>query len=284
METPFTSGVLDVRFLKSRVVRAESAGSSTSNKDSGVVDKVSGRKRLAGALVGVSRTVVVSSTGSAVVVVVVVGLAGRLASNPANPLVDATVASVDEVAFEADGFSSTSAGLDDSMVTARAVVVRVPGRRPLMILATAADPVPAFDSIRTGASVVVVVLTDGRRARRPASPPGVDGVSTASVGVVTVVGTSSSDASSFDSTASRGATVVVVVRTPGRRPLTRLAKVLLAVATGTAASVSVPFSDSVMARAVVVRPAPGLRPPKRPAIPFVALLVTGVSFDVPDVA
>jgi hypothetical protein len=40
------------------------------------------------------------------------------------------------------------------------------------MLATAADPIPAFDSTKTEASVVVVViLATGRRAKRLASPP-----------------------------------------------------------------------------------------------------------------
>jgi hypothetical protein len=41
-----------------------------------------------------------------------------------------------------------------------------------MMLATAADPIPAFVSTRAGPSVVVVVgLATGRRAKRLASPP-----------------------------------------------------------------------------------------------------------------
>lgn len=266
-------------YLKSRVVRAGRVGSSPSTKVSGVVDETPGRNRLAVVLVGVRRIVVVSSTGLDVVVVVVVGLAGRRANNPANPLVDATLASVDDVVFEAGWLSSTSALLlVDSLVAVRAVVVLTPGRRPLMMLATAADP--ALLSFLAGVSVVVVVVrTDGRRAKRPANPPGVDG---ASVRLSTVVGASSSDSSFVSSTTIGEAVVVVVGRTPGRRPLTRLANalaLLLAVAVaGTTASVST--ATSVRALAVVVRPAPGLRPPNRLAIPVVPLLLAArVSLD-----
>lgn len=231
-------------------------------------------------LVGVRRIVVVSSTGLDVVVVVVVGLAGRRANNPANPLVDATLASVDDVVFEAGWLSSTSALLlVDSLVAVRAVVVLTPGRRPLMMLATAADP--ALLSVLAGVSVVVVVVrTDGRRAKRPANPPGVDG---ASVRLSTVVGASSSDSSFVSSTTTGEAVVVVVGRTPGRRPLTRLANalvLLLAAAAVAGITASVSTATSVRALAVVVRPAPGLRPPNRLAIPVVPLLLAArVSLD-----
>lgn len=297
METLLTSGVFDVRFLlpinhcvkfiieklkenvylKSRVVRAGRVGTSPSAKVSGVVDETAGRNRLAVVLVGVRRIVVASSTDLAVVVVVVVGLAGRRANNPASPLVDATLASVDDVVFNADWLSSTSALLFDSLVTVRVVVVLTPGRRPLIMLATAADP--ALFSILTGVSVVVVVVrTDGRRAKSPANPPGVDGASVTSVMLTIVVGTSSSD-SSFVSSATIDA-VVVVVRTPGRRPLTRLASalaLLLVAVAGTTDSVST--ATSVMALAVVIRPAPGLRPPNRLVIPLVPLFAAWVSLD-----
>ena len=239
------------------------------------MDETDGRNRLAVALVGVRRIVVVSSTVLAVVVVVVVGLAGRRANNPANPLVDATLASVDEVALTVDWLSSTtSALLFDSLVTVRTVVVLAPGRRPLMMLATAADP--ALVSVLTGVSVVVVVVrTDGRRAKRPANPPTVDGASVASVGMTTVVAASSSDSSSASSVTTDPGVVVVVGRTPGRRPLTRLASALaelLDAVAGTAVSFSTAIST--MDLTVVVRPAPGLRPPNRLAIPLVALLPT----------
>ena len=270
-------------YLKSRVVRAGSVGISLSAaKVSGVVDETDGRNRLADGLVGVKRIVVVSSTGLEVVVVVVVGLAGRRANNPANPLVDAALASVDDVVFKVDWLSSISTLLfDDSLVTVRTVVVLTPGRRPLIMLATAADPA-LLSAVLTGDSVVVVVVvrTDGRRAKRPANPPGVDGASVPSMGIMSVVAMASSDSSLVSSTATDGVIVVVVVgRTPGRRPLTRLASalllaLLLVAGAGTAeiTSFSTTTSDA-MDLTVVVRPAPGLRPPNRLAIPFVLFVL-----------
>lgn len=78
-------------------------------------------------------TILIVSIGASLVstglaVVVVVGLAGRRASNPAKPLVDPTVASVETAGCWLGSLSETS---EDSLIVVAVVVVRpAPGRRP----------------------------------------------------------------------------------------------------------------------------------------------------------
>lgn len=136
-------------YLRSRVVRVETDGtlaSSPSTRVPGVV-VVDERKRLGDALAGPIRTASVCSSTTGLTVVVVVGLAGRRANNPANPLVEATLASVET----SDWICSLTISV--SLIDRTVVVRAAPGRRPPKRLAVLL--VSGAAAVSTGKSVCV---------------------------------------------------------------------------------------------------------------------------------
>lgn len=111
-----------------------------------VVDE---RKRLGDALAGPMRTASVCSSTTGLMVVVVVGLAGRRANNPANPLVEATLASVET----SDWICSLTISV--SLIDRTVVVRAAPGRRPPKRLAVLFVSNTGAAAVSTGKSVWV---------------------------------------------------------------------------------------------------------------------------------